>query len=513
MKGYTLGVSRDKLSMRLARVHLQFRDFRLLESGPEGGMLGRIVTKRFVRILLFLTVFLIVVESSLRVFGYFYLQSFYKRQFQAAFGDADSINILCLGESSTAGLWVDWKDSYPKQMETMLRDYYHDQRIRVIVPAHVGQNSSQVSNRIDDYIRLYRPKLLVAMMGYNNEWSLAESHIGKFVGVSSAGAWKVEALIALDSLRLFKVLRYGYHAAFNRESLQERERLTVLGHPELVRYPPSDWVYSFAQSNRPAFVDLWRHDLKHVIDEAKVHHVRVLLMTYHINPTYLGSGPFVSLASEENIPLVRNDIPFDAIVKKGMLSRYVLYDHWHPNHFGYRLIAYNGFREIAHGDLLGLGKHADAPPMPMELQAAEMYPRYQAAEGIDFTNLNVQPFLGDGWSGPEPQFRWTDNTRSEILFALDNLTAGTLELRMRPFLNPGRLNQQRISIALNGRPIADLILRDSAPMDYSIPLPPGILSSNNVLQIQAPDAQSPKSLGVSSDSRQLGIAVERLKLR
>jgi len=477
--------------------------------------LRRIATKKSVRIVLLIVVLLVLAESALRIAGYFYLQSFYKRQFEEAFGSGESINIICLGESSTAGLWVDWKDSYPKQMEKMLREFYGDPRIRVIVPVHVGQNSSQVSNRIDNYIELYRPKLIVAMMGYNNEWSLAESHIGQFIAISDSGSWKVRALIALDGLRLFKVLRYGYHSVFSKDGSQDRERLDVLGHPELVRYPPADWVYSFANSNRSAFVDLWRSDVKHVIDAARAHQINVLLMTYHINPTYLGSEEFVSLAADEKVPLVRNDIPFDALIKKGTISRYLLSDHWHPNRFGYALIAHNAFRQIAAGNLLNLphGAFAGEPPVPEELQSAEEYAPYPSQGGIDFGSSGVQAFLGDGWSGPEPPYRWTDNSAAEILFALENAGAASLELKMRPFLAPGRIDQQRVTVTLNGRPLANWILRDSNPLTYSVSVPRDLLTKKNVLRFELPDARSPKELGVSTDARRLGIAVERMELK
>ena len=475
----------------------------------------RLASKKYVRIGLILLGLAVLAESGLRVAGYFYLQGFYKRQYEAMPAGVEPINIICLGESSTAGLWVDWKDSYPKQLEKMLREFYGTQRIRVIVPVHVGQNSSQVSNRISDYIRLYQPKVVVVMTGYNNEWSLAESHIGQFVPVSTASAWRVRGLIALDGVRLFKVLRYGYHAAFSDEGSLDRDRLGVLGHPELVQYPPADWVYSFARSNKEAFVELWKYDVKHVIQETREHNVKAVLMTYHINPTYLSSGEFVSMAAEEKIPLVRNDKSFDDVIRRGAASRYLLYDHWHPNRFGYTIIANNAFREISHGDLLSLGKgvHQEQTQIPSGLEQAEELPAYPEKGGIDFGGSGVQAFLGDGWSGPEGAFRWTDNIKSEILFALDNVHAEILDLKLHPFLAPGRLGAQRLIIKMNGRPVADLVLSDPDSKVYSIRLPKDVLDAKNVLQLEVPDARSPQELGISKDSRRLGIAMELVRLR
>lgn len=475
----------------------------------------RLSRRKLVLTFLFTLMLAGVAEATLRVVGYFYLSSFYKRQIsnRLAPNEGENINILCLGESSTAGLWVDWNDSYPKQLESMLRQFYETQQIRVIVPIHVGQNSSQVSNRISDYIDLYRPKLILAMIGYNNEWSLAESHIGQFLPVSETSGWKVKALITLDGLRLFKVLRYGYHALSNAEVSLPRERLAIWGHPELVRYPPADWVYSFARSNKPAFVEMWKYDVRRVVREAKAQNTSMMLMTYHINPTYLSSDEFVTLAAEEKIPLVRNDIPFDDLSRKGTISRYVTHDDWHPNRFGYAIIANNAFREITRGDLLSLGNRTTEVRMPVDAQQAEEFPVYAEPGGIDFGSPGVMAFLGEGWSWPEGRFRWTDSVKSEILFAVSNPDFRKLELRMHPFVFPGRLETQRLLISLNGRSIANLVLTDTNSSIYMVDLPTGVLRQRNVLQLEVPDARAPQELKISQDSRRLGIAMEWVRLR
>jgi len=65
--------------------------------------------------------------------GFWYLANFY-RELGAASRIQGSINIVCLGESTTAGLWVKFEDSYPKQLERVLRDFYRTNAINVIVP-------------------------------------------------------------------------------------------------------------------------------------------------------------------------------------------------------------------------------------------------------------------------------------------------------------------------------------------------------------------------------------------
>src|SRR5215467_4016193 len=132
--------------------------------------------RRFVLVLIGLVV---IIEISLRLVGFWYLANFY-RELGAASRIQGSINIVCLGESTTAGLWVKFEDSYPKQLERALREFYRTNAINVLVPPHIGHNTSQMANRIHHYLERCRPRLLIVMAGANNEWVLAESNITLF---------------------------------------------------------------------------------------------------------------------------------------------------------------------------------------------------------------------------------------------------------------------------------------------------------------------------------------------
>jgi hypothetical protein len=154
-------------------------------------------------------------EAALRAAGRLYLRNLYVTSFQSLDPRPGDVNVLCLGESSTAGLGVDPAESYVGQLQALLRDFYDEPRIRTIVPPHVGQNTSQMANRIGDYLGLYTPRLVLVMAGYNNEWSLAESH----VFASSRGRPAQTgacALVFLDGFGCL-LLRYGYLRTLTRE--------------------------------------------------------------------------------------------------------------------------------------------------------------------------------------------------------------------------------------------------------------------------------------------------------
>jgi len=312
------------------------------------------------RFLLALIGVVVIIEIGLRLVGSWYLANFY-RELGVASRLQDSINIVCLGESTTAGLWVKFEDSYPKQLEKALREFYRTNAINVIVPPHIGHNTSQMANRIHHYLERFRPQLLIVMAGANNEWVLAESNITVFLDKHTFGLsiLKIRLIVLLDTLRTFKVLRYGYDtlAAWASHDHVAKSWEGVWAHPELTRFPPDASVWKFARKHPAPFVDLWRYDVRVIIRTAKANRVKVLLMTYPLAPTYLREPiEWNRLAHEEDVPLLRNDAIFHGLAQQGTLDQYLSQDHWHPNERGYTLITRNVFDFITSHDTLELGK-------------------------------------------------------------------------------------------------------------------------------------------------------------
>jgi len=313
--------------------------------------------KNLLVLLVSVTLTLFFAELSLRVAGKLYLRRIYTPGVPAP----GSTTIVCLGESSTAGMGVKMDEWWPLQLKTMLQDYYPMKRIEAVVPPHVGQNTSQQANRVDDYIRLYDPALIILMCGYNNKLAWGESHVIKFIKTDSLRMLKMKSLVWLDRFRLFKLLRYAYIRFFYRKvpyydskMKNLREVNYIWGGPELqvVSERENQEIDDIGRVYEEAFIKSWRYDIETIVSAAKEHGVQVLLMTYHINPDYLSSEEFISMADKMNIPLVRNDITFDALREKGTINDFLLYDHWHPNPKGYYLIAKSAFEVIRNDRLL-----------------------------------------------------------------------------------------------------------------------------------------------------------------
>lgn len=132
---------------------------------------------------------------------------------------------------------------------------------------------------------------------------------------------------------------------------------------------------------------------------------------------------------------------------------------------------------------------------------------------INFAQPMSERYLYYGWSGNENEFRWTDDDEAAIVFALNDITDADLQMKLSPFLVPGQVSEQRVIISLNGRKIETLALRETAAREYSLALPQELLRRKNILTFELPDAASPMSLGISNDSRLLGMAMYWLQIR
>ena len=132
------------------------------------------------------------------------------------------------------------------------------------------------------------------MAGYNNEWSLAESNLHKFI--KGKDSFKVKLYSFLDNLRLYRYLRNIHIRYFVKNNKQYSQSLKnnqyIWGGPEHVRYPIKKWIYDLSETHRDEFINTWKYDILKIIETSKNNKIIPILMTYHINPTYLNSKEF-----------------------------------------------------------------------------------------------------------------------------------------------------------------------------------------------------------------------------
>ncbi len=114
-------------------------------------------------------------------------------------------------------------------------------------------------------------------------------------------------------------------------------------------------------------------------------------------------------------------------------------------------------------------------------------------------------FAGDGVSGREAEFRWTDGNDAEILFAPPPGEVRSLTMEVLPLVDSGH-PQQHVRIDINGTEIGFVLLTEPRWTPLQFNLPAGVMKSQNTLALRLPDAHRPSASG---DTRLLGVAIRR----
>lgn len=125
---------------------------------------------------------------------------------------------------------------------------------------------------------------------------------------------------------------------------------------------------------------------------------------------------------------------------------------------------------------------------------------------IDFAQPDAERYMWYGWGGREKGLRWTKGKEAALVFSLSEIKDTVIRMNLGAFVVPGKHDEQRLNIKLNGQPLQTWSLREEAAREYILALPAATLRQKNVLTFGLPDAASPQSLGHSADPRVLGIA-------
>ena len=126
---------------------------------------------------------------------------------------------------------------------------------------------------------------------------------------------------------------------------------------------------------------------------------------------------------------------------------------------------------------------------------------------------DFSPYLGNGWSSPEPTHIWTIGKKAEINLFLDVLTTEKHVLKINGFgLLPSGMDHQIISIRINERFIGDLRVRDDSEYLLIVPKNTIKLGKNNIeIFIKNPVAPCENQMN-SDDCRLLGFAMREFSI-
>lgn len=124
---------------------------------------------------------------------------------------------------------------------------------------------------------------------------------------------------------------------------------------------------------------------------------------------------------------------------------------------------------------------------------------------------NAVGILGKGWSGIEEWGVWSDSTHATIRFVTDQRPR-RVSLELDPFI-AGTVKQQRVILKFEGRTLFSGALKERSILSVAIPLmtePPH--DELFRIDLELPDAVSPLSVGLNSDTRLLAIGLRSIEL-
>lgn len=300
-------------------------------------------------ILFGLFVFHVFLELALRVAGFvFYPETGY----EAHSHPPDAYRILCVGDSCTAGEGAtNWDQmGYPAQLQRILNQRHPDRTFSVVKRGFPGANSSQIAKRLDGFLKLDQPDLLILTIGNNDLWNLNETRLTLF---AEDAEW--EDRLGLQVAMLFngsKVFNfYKWLILYLDEELEEAEDFNAMDDV----WPSTDYFNEGKEfiGEVSTIQKLYEYNFRDMLETAEEYNTRVLFIDYH-RPARMRETEFIQPAVNEVGGDVLDLGPyFDKAIEIGL--NVISGDRWHANDLGYTIFAraiYNGLveREIVNGE-------------------------------------------------------------------------------------------------------------------------------------------------------------------
>ncbi|MEJ1974412.1 MAG: hypothetical protein WDM96_18740 [Lacunisphaera sp.] len=127
---------------------------------------------------------------------------------------------------------------------------------------------------------------------------------------------------------------------------------------------------------------------------------------------------------------------------------------------------------------------------------------------------NAQPFLGPGWSEPEPTACWTSGTSAEVHLRVRPMEGTDLILtaQLSPLVS-AQTPAQLVRISINGAPTGQWSV-SSPGLQHTMIFARHLSGLDRLsLRFDLPRAFSPQAHGLSADPRLLAVSFQQLTLR
>ncbi len=131
------------------------------------------------------------------------------------------------------------------------------------------------------------------------------------------------------------------------------------------------------------------------------------------------------------------------------------------------------------------------------------------------TEGTFRAFIESGWAmSTDKAITWTNGKAASLLIPFEKTqTDILLSARVKPFLAPGLIDSQRVTVRVGGSEISRFSLEKGEFQMIEVEIPAGLLMADGStrISVELPDAISPSQLNVSPDRRMLGLAFYELQ--
>lgn len=165
------------------------------------------ILKRILLIIFGIILALFVIELLLNIGGYFVKVIHENKEITKNLNRDSSgfLNILCIGDSHTFGAGARPGFSYPEQLQRMIDK--ENMKYKVYNLGVPGTNSSTVLLNIPKWIKMYKPKVVILMIGCNDNLNFQNSNYYIFMkDKKSFFYWINRILFNLKTYKLFNLL-------------------------------------------------------------------------------------------------------------------------------------------------------------------------------------------------------------------------------------------------------------------------------------------------------------------
>ena len=155
-------------------------------------MSGIFIKQKIALIFFGLFLFMVLLETSLRLAG-FILLSLQEHRNSVSLRQKGAYRILCLGESTTVG----GEEAYPAQLEKVLNQRYPEIKFSVINKGVSGVNSTSILKQLEGNLKRYHPAMVITMFGVNDKFTYGDYQ----------DTWNAEPEHFFTNFRIYKLIK------------------------------------------------------------------------------------------------------------------------------------------------------------------------------------------------------------------------------------------------------------------------------------------------------------------